>query len=88
MIVLDTKMIEFGDGDVGVGIAIKNGIGMVGFTDLDKQYEIGELPENKKENKQVLVSLNFKKVESIDVVINALEKIKKLMQKETKEIEE
>ena len=59
---------------------------MVGFTDLDKQYKIGEIPEDFEEkNKKVLVSLNFKKTESIDVVINALEEIKKLMRKESED---
>ncbi len=87
MIVLNTKVIEFGDGDVCTGSVMRtDGVGVVYFTDLDRKYEIGERLENKKNNiDQMLVSLHFKKIESIDVVIGALEGIKKLMLKEMDE---
>lgn len=84
MIVLNTKTIEFGDGDVCTGSVMRtDGVGVVYFTDLDKKYEIGERLENKKDDiDQMLVSLHFKKIESIDIVISALERIKELMLKE------
>lgn len=87
MIVLNAKAIEFGDGDVCTGTVMRtDGVGVVYFTDLDKKYEIGERLEDKKDYlDQMLVSLHFKKVESIDVVIGALEGIKKLMLKEMEE---
>ena len=53
---------------------------------MDKKYEIGERLENKKDDiDKMLVSLHFKKTESIDVVIGALERIKKLMINEMEE---
>lgn len=87
MIVLNTKAIEFGDGDVCTGTVMRtDGVGVVYFTDLDKKYEIGERLEDKKDYlDQMLVSLHFKKTESIDVVIGALERIKKLMINEMEE---
>lgn len=81
MIVLNPKVIEFGDGDVGTGNAMRtDGVGIVYFTNLDRQYEIGEKLKNKENTiDESIVSLHFKKIESVDVVIGALESIKKLM---------
>ncbi len=87
MIILNAKAIEFGDGDVCTGTVMRtDGVGVVYFTDLDKKYEIGERLEDKKDYlDQMLVSLHFKKIESIDIVIGALERIKRLMLKEMEE---
>lgn len=80
MIEVEVKTLEFGDGNIGIGSAIKtDGTGSVYFTDLNKSYPIGKRIENINEVGNLVVRLCFKKVESIDVVIKHLKRAKKMM---------
>lgn len=79
MIEVEVKTLEFGDGNIGIGSAIKtDGTGAVYFTNLEDDYPIGERIENSN-IKDSVVRLYFKKVESIDVVIKHLKRAKKMM---------
>lgn len=75
-----TKVIvEFNGGDIATAIGSKNGIGYVGFHNLEKPQEIGT---DVKESDYIFpVQLMFHKTESIDVVIKQLKAVKKKMQK-------
>lgn len=67
----------------GVGAALnKEGVGAVCFTDLSKNYNIGDKVQENEKKQETILTLAFEKVESIDVVIKALEKAKQLI-KET-----
>jgi NAD(P)H-hydrate repair Nnr-like enzyme with NAD(P)H-hydrate epimerase domain len=81
-----SKQIEFGYGDIEVAAGLlqaKDTIGTVLFWNNGKQNEIGayhEYEENKVMSiEETPVRMVFNKIESIDVVIDALEKAKKMM---------
>ena len=79
MIEVEVKTLEFGDGNIGIGSAVKtDGTGAVYFTNLEDDYPIGKRIENSN-IKDSVVRLHFKKVESIDVVIKHLKRVKKMM---------
>ena len=81
-------IIQFGNGDVNIipGILIEEDIGIVGLRN-QKAREVGlnngdKAPDNTEE---FPILLQFNKKESIDVLIYALEEVKKMM-KNRKEI--
>jgi len=83
-IVNGQTIIEFGEGDICVtgGDTLQSDIGIVTFKNQNKR-EIGSSGVIKAniefDLNQVDVLINFHKVESIDVVINALQEAKKYM---------
>lgn len=69
-------IIKFEDGDIGVGFRAENGIGEIAFQDIEKT----EIGKELKDDKNIFpVRLIFKKKESIDVIIEALNIIKNKM---------
>lgn len=81
--------LEFGTGDINVipAIMLDNGLGVVGFRNQE-QREIGLHNGDSIEDIDMFqcpVLLTFSKVESIDVVIHALEEIKKLIAEQRSE---
>ena len=81
-----SKQIEFGYGDIKVSPALLDTeviIGAVCFSSHPEPRQIGEVenhtPQEKRTIEETPVRMTFRKVESIDVVIWALEEAKKFM---------
>ena len=74
-------VIEYGDGDIGSFInTTTDGIGYIALYNIEPQ-EIGTLSPEPEEG-SIGAYLAFKKVESLDVVIGALQELRDLMIKE------
>ncbi|MER2172040.1 MAG: hypothetical protein ABS938_15575 [Psychrobacillus psychrodurans] len=73
----------FGTGDIGVGIScFRNGTpGIAQFTEIEPKKIGEEINEEKKTegSNEALVTLIFNKVESLDVVIYQLQRLKEKM---------
>jgi hypothetical protein len=85
----NSRQLEFGHGDIEVGWGWLKGenIGVVAFTQRENPNPIGQKGNFEKyqevELSETPVRMTFEKVESIDVVIWALEEAKKQMLKES-----
>lgn len=87
-----SKQLEFGYGDIEVGAGLlqsDDAVGTVCFWNNDGGHEIGEYHEYEEGHTvsidETPVRMVFTKIESIDVVIDALEKTKKMMIDKTKQ---
>jgi len=79
---INNMSLEFGTGDIGVSSGIKpfTGVGFIGFTNQEPK-EIGfiEYLDKTVFTEDFPLIMHFTKTKSIDVVISALEEVKRLM---------
>lgn len=85
----DQMEVEFGSGDIKVSpglLKLEQPCGVVVFQEYDRARPIGQWEENDRkiaDPEETPIRMTFDKVESIDVVIWALQEAKRMMQEET-----
>ncbi len=71
--------VEFGNGDIGISVSTNKEYKAIALNELTEENEIGSCSDEKHSDKPPIV-LKFNKKESVDILINQLNKIKEMFE--------